>query len=330
MSGDVVDRWGAKRIVAACRSGEALSSVAAKYETSVSTVKRVYSFYHETGRLRSPQVGKGKKDDPRSIYAGPRGPENLLYLESAVGHGNAEDLVSEIHQRHLDQEQCEPSCSTVARVLRTQLDISGKRLTGAAQERDAVRCELWMQRMVSKYHVDQLLLIDETHCDDKVQNRRFGRSRRGTRAKGVVMFHKGPRFSALGIFSIQGMLDCHVTEGGYDADKFRQAFRKCVVPQLRPYPEPCSVLVLDNCPNLHTQLSIINMVHDADARIEFLEPYDPHHMPIEIAFRAAKGTLREDKSLKVLPRRERLRTAVMGVSAAAARNAFRECGYPVP
>jgi len=175
-----------------------------------------------------------------------------------------------------------------------------------------------------------LISSHRSHCDDKVQNRRFGRSRRGTRAKGVVMFHKGPRFSALGIFSIQGMLDCHVTEGGYDADKFRQAFRKCVVPQLRPYPEPCSVLVLDNCPNLHTQLSIINMVHDADARIEFLEPYDPHHMPIEIAFRAAKGTLREDKSLKVLPRRERLRTAVMGVSAAAARNAFRECGYPVP
>tara|TARA_B110001450_G_scaffold208730_1_gene199468 strand:- start:733 stop:879 length:147 start_codon:yes stop_codon:yes gene_type:complete len=44
MGGDVVDNWGAKRIVAACRSGETLSSVAAKYDTSVSTVKSIYSF----------------------------------------------------------------------------------------------------------------------------------------------------------------------------------------------------------------------------------------------------------------------------------------------
>lgn len=145
------------------------------------------------------------------------------------------------------------------------------------------------------------------------------------------MFHKGPRFSALGVCAIDGMLDCHITEDGYDSLKFRVAFRKKVVPYLRPYPERHSVLVMDNCPNLHTQRCVVDMVHEVGARAEFLEPYDPHHMPIEIAFRAAKDTLRREKEeLKHMSRRERLRHVLMRVGPEAMRNAFHESGYTVP
>ena len=37
---------------------------------------------------------------------------------------------------------CEPAYGTVARVLRDLLDITGKRLTGTAYERDANKCDL--------------------------------------------------------------------------------------------------------------------------------------------------------------------------------------------
>lgn len=167
------------------------------------------------------------------------------------------------------------------------------------------------------------------HNDDKVANRRYGRSRRGTRAKGVAFFTKGPRFSGLGIFSVHGMLDQHITTGGYTERKFRMAFRKKAIPYLRPYPDPHSVLVLDNCPNLHDRRWLLDMVHDVGARVEYLEPYDPHHMPIELAFRYAKGELRRDLSLQALPRRERLRAVLSRVGPRAARAAFRECGYIV-
>ena len=106
------------------------------------------------------------------------------------------------------------------------------------------------------------------------------------------MFHKGVKYSGLGVLSVEGMLDCHVTLGGYNAKKFRMAFRKVVVPNLRPYPEPCSVVVLDNCPNVHTQRAFLTRAQDVGTRIEFLEAYDPHHMPVEIAFRSAKDMLR--------------------------------------
>jgi transposase len=140
------------------------------------------------------------------------------------------------------------------------------------------------------------------------------------------MFHRGTRYSALGVMTILGMVDCHITKGSYKKRSWRCAFKKVVLPHLGEG----KVLVMDNCPNLHNQRVIIDMVHDVGARVEFLEPYDPHHMPIELGFRAAKDTLRrEQKTPARGSRRERLRQALLGVNDKAARSAFRECGYDV-
>ena len=358
-----VPAWGAERIVRAVLAGQTDWRVAADLDVSVSTVRTLVKVHRETGEYREPQQGKGRRDDPRWIFAGPNAPGNLLSLEHAFGAGPADDLIEDIMRRHRAYGLCEPAYSTVARALRDLLDITGKRLTGKAYERDPTKCDLWMARMLSTYTADQLICIDETcaargarparsparapvplasdrpRCpplarrayDNKTANRRRGRAKRGHRAKGVVMFHKGTKYSALGVLSLEGMLDCHVTQGAYTAKKFRMAFKKAVVPNLRPYPEPCSVVVLDNCPNLHTQRAIVTMVQDVGARLEWLEPYDPHHMPIEIGFRSAKDMLRSRRDeLARLPRRERLRTALMRVGRAAARSAFHECGYVVP
>tara|TARA_B110001450_G_scaffold212259_1_gene204159 strand:+ start:880 stop:1302 length:423 start_codon:yes stop_codon:yes gene_type:complete len=139
------------------------------------------------------------------------------------------------------------------------------------------------------------------------------------------------RFSALGVFSLLGMIDCHVVEGGYDADQFMVAFKKSVMPHLNPYPQDHSVLVLDNCPGLHNQLEMVHLVLSAGARIEWLEPYDPEHNPIEIGFRSAKNYMRSGReALEHFPRRERVRYCVMRVGAEAARSHFRDSGYLVP
>jgi hypothetical protein len=127
------------------------------------------------------------------------------------------------------------------------------------------------------------------------------------------------------------MLDCHIVEGGYNAEQFLIAFMKVVVPQLNPYPQSHSVVVMDNCPGLHAQAEMIQAVRDKGARIIWLEPYDPEHNPIELAFRTGKLDLQRDQeALAFLPRRERLRKVLMRVDDRAARSHFRECGYPVP
>lgn len=361
-----VDRWGAERIVRFVLSGQTTWRAALQYEVSESVVDRLMTEYHETGRYRTPQQGKGKTDDKRWIYAGPRAAQNLHALEMAFYEDTEHTHISEVRDRHLRQDGCEPGYSTVGKALRdpSLLDISNKRLTGYAKERDAEQCDLWEQRMRAEYTADQIICIDETyvtrashaaclptrppsctrfslthdpfprslarsHNDNKTSNRRYGRAQRGHRARGVVMFHKGLRYSALGVFTLDGMVDCHITLKGYTLKKWRAAFKKHVLPHLGEYPGPRSVLVMDNCPNLHTQHEITLMVQNVGARIEFLEPYDPHHMPIEIAFRTAKDCLRRGH-YKGYPRRERLRGVLLSVDRDAARNAFLECNYVLP
>ena len=136
-------------------------------------------------------------------------------------------------------------------------------------------------------------------------NRRYGRAKRGQRARGTVFFQRGTAYSALGVLTLRGMIDQHVVEGGYDADQFLVAFKEAVLPHLRPYPQDESVLIMDNCPGLHNQMEMIRLVRAAGARIEYLEPYDPEHNPIEIGFRTAKDTLRREReALEMFPRRE--------------------------
>lgn len=127
------------------------------------------------------------------------------------------------------------------------------------------------------------------------------------------------------------MIDAHIVQGGYDAAQLLVAFKKSVLPHLNPYPQDHSVLILDNCPGLHNQLEMIHLVLGVGARIEWLEPYDPEHNPIEIAFRSAKNLMRSRREeLEQFPRRERLRVCLAKVGAEAARSHFRESGYPVP
>ena len=172
--------------------------------------------------------------------------------------------------------------------------------------------------------------MPRSHADERTANRRWGRARRGQRARGVVFFQRGTRYSALGVLSLLGMIDVHIVQGGYNAEQFMVAFKTVVLPQLNAYPQDHSVLILDNCPGLHQQLEMVQLVRARGARVEWLEPYDPEHNPIEIAFRTAKAFMRTERErLEHLPRRERLRQCLLRVNPAAARSHLRECGFDV-
>jgi len=173
-------------------------------------------------------------------------------------------------------------------------------------------------------------MLGHRHADNRTANKVRGRARRGKRAHGVVFFHRGQRYSALGVFSHMGMLDAFIVEGGFDAEQFMVAFKEVVLPQLNAYPEPNSVLVMDNCPGLHVQPEMVQLILEKGARVLWLEPYDPEHNPIELAFRTAKMTLKNEyESLSIFPRREQVRVALFRADHRAAKSHYAECGYDV-
>ena len=58
------------------------------------------------------------------------------------------------------------------------------------------------------------------------------------------------RYSLLPALCSDGILYADIRRGAYDGPAFVQYIRD-LMPYMKPYPEPCSVLVMDNCPIHH-------------------------------------------------------------------------------
>lgn len=67
------------------------------------------------------------------------------------------------------------------------------------------------------------------------------------------------------------------------------AVEATLIPHIRPFPEPCSILVLDNCRIHHTYEQQLREVVEAQGgKLLFLAPHTPIDNPIEIAFNCMK------------------------------------------
>ncbi|KAI4518010.1 hypothetical protein K523DRAFT_223592, partial [Schizophyllum commune Tattone D] len=55
------------------------------------------------------------------------------------------------------------------------------------------------------------------------------------------------RYSILPALTLDGYIACRVVEGSVDGDEFFDFIITDVLPQMNPYPQPRSVLILDNC-----------------------------------------------------------------------------------
>ena len=75
------------------------------------------------------------------------------------------------------------------------------------------------------------------------------------------------------------------TDGCLRLDSRRQ------FPYMNAFPNPHSVLILDNCP-IHHQRCVMESAHARGILVRFLEPYDPDSMPVETAYKIMKNWLR--------------------------------------
>ena len=127
--GDVVDVWGARRVIAMRETGEDLPQIAARLLISLGTVKNILAYARENGgAARVPKQGKGKMDDPRWMFAGPRGPGNLYHLERIMEATDDSMELRAVHEQVEDEMEDTPAYSTMTGVLRGRLDYSRKRV----------------------------------------------------------------------------------------------------------------------------------------------------------------------------------------------------------
>ena len=107
---------------------------------------------------------------------------------------------------------------------------------------------------------------------------------------------------------------------------FLEFVEDCLVPILGRFPEPNSVVVMDNA-RFHASSAVRAAIEGARAVLLFLPTYSPDLNPIELAFSKVKAGLRRKFQLAWRNPHLALICALMMVTSADAQGYFRHCGY---
>ena len=137
----------------------------------------------------------------------------------------------------------------------------------------------------------------------------------GERTQGNTVNMKGKRWTVMPVVSAGGILDWYVIRGGINGAAFRDFVERTLVrsrkyrkgcchrvsldnsidrwtrqivgftlffvqlPHLRPFPQPNSVVIMDNFVT-HHDLEVLDLIESTGAIVMFLPPYSPSYNPV--------------------------------------------------
>ena len=180
------------------------------------------------------------------------------------------------------------SLPTICRALRFDLNLTRKVLTKQAREARVEDIKFFYTSLASRYsYPEQLVFIDETSKDGRSSIRNYAWSRRNTPAIVNVPFSRGKRVSILAALNVTGVFAWGLTEGTFDRQKFHDVLTTDILPHMHPYPQPCSILIIDNA-KIHAYPELDDAVAAVGVLVIFLPPYCPHLNPIEFVFALLK------------------------------------------
>jgi transposase len=108
----------------------------------------------------------------------------------------------------------------------------------------------------------------------------------------VSCFQREKRYQILPAYTQDGILLVHVFQGSTDATLFEE-FIEQLLPLYSKWPEPKSVLVIDNISFYHTE-RIKQMCHDTGVKLVYLLLYSPDFNPIEEFFAELKAFIKQN------------------------------------
>jgi hypothetical protein len=159
-----------------------------------------------------------------------------------------------------------------------------------AQQRDEDLRDFYLHT-ISKYKSYQFVFVDESGCDRRAGYRRWGWSPKGTAPIQITKFGRGKRWHILPAYTQNGILLRRVYQGSTDSDLFED-FIWHLLHFCGKYPEPNSVIVMDNASWHHSE-KIQQMYEEAGVVLVFLPPYSPDFNPIEEYFGVLKKFIKK-------------------------------------
>lgn len=144
---------------------------------------------------------------------------------------------------------------------------------------------------VLQYPRDFFVWMDETGADGRDQIRRFGYTLRGVEPVYHRFLYRGTRITALAAISSDGVIDHEMVKGSVNGELFCDFVVGNLIPNMLPFPNKNSILVMDNCSIHHVQY-IKDILEFAGILVLFLPPYSPDFNPIENVFGNVKSYLK--------------------------------------
>jgi transposase len=144
--------------------------------------------------------------------------------------------------------------STISRTI-SALDLTLKTLQRQAAQRNQPRRAAHMD-WVWKYPASFFVFADESACSEKHLDRKYGYSPRGVPATRVQDLRRSERWSLLPAYDIDGYLEAPlIVKSSINGDMFKEWLASSVLPQMQPFPNRRSILVIDNCSTHHVAVS---------------------------------------------------------------------------
>lgn len=155
-----------------------------------------------------------------------------------------------------------------------------------ARERNADLRDAYFH-YISDFSSHHLVYVDESGCDKRIGFRKTGWSPRGTTPSQVTKFHRDQRSQILPAYAQDGIVLSRVYKGSTDSSIF-ESFIKDLLPYCGRWPEPKSVLIMDNA-SFHHADRIERLCSQAGVKVVYLPPYSPDLNPIEELFPKGKA-----------------------------------------
>jgi transposase len=177
--------------------------------------------------------------------------------------------------------------------------ITFKLLRRAAAEHNEDLQQEWKQEVNAHFMASQMVFINETSKDERTIYRHYGRSIAGTRTTISANFVQGERYSMATTLLLDRYEAVHIVLGSVDREEFLDFIVNnvvhfqfypfdfystiCQLPNMNPYPQDKSILILDNCV-IHKTCALQEIVEGSSQVLLFLLPYSPDFNPIEKSF----------------------------------------------
>jgi transposase len=244
-------------------------------------VRRIKQNLHFYGKTKAPSNGVGR---PRSVTP-PMLDALCEHLLEKPGL-----YLDEMKLFLWDEFEVFVSTFSIRRALKS-IGWTKKTIHRIAKGRNADLRDFYLHN-ISDFPSWQFVYVDESGCDKRIGFRRTGWSPLGVTPIQVAQFQREQRFQILPAYTQDGVILSRVFQGSTDGAVFED-FIELLLPLCGRWPEPKSVLVMDNV-SFHRTVRIKQMCNEAGVKLVYLPPYSPDLNPIEEFFAELKAFVKRN------------------------------------